>query len=62
MCYYLRSSSATERLSKADMYLLHHSCFFYPESAGDLGKIENPQTINRDEFFRRYWYSHLDFR
>ena len=55
---YASSAAAPAIIEGRHVFVTSPTCFFYPESAGDLGKIENPQTINRDEFFRRYCHSH----
>tara|TARA_A100001011_G_scaffold377539_1_gene441307 strand:+ start:383 stop:1384 length:1002 start_codon:yes stop_codon:yes gene_type:complete len=62
---YASSAAAPAIIEGRYLFVTSPTCFFYNERAGELCDIESPNIINRDDFFKRYSYSHwnlLDLR
>ena len=59
------SAAAPAIIEGKHLFVTSPTCFFYEDRSGELSDIENPKKINRDNFFKRYSYSHwnlLDLR
>lgn len=55
---YASSAAAPAIIEGRPLFVTSPTCFFYDDRSGELKDIEKPKTINRNEFFKRYAFSH----